>query len=90
MSSSYGPLPELLFELTEVVGLETTLKIASNYGGVRVEIPYKAKKDHWLTDLVGIKRAWRPLVKIQVLQRDLFAKKGNNIMSKQRFFDLRK
>ena len=46
-------LPGLLGELVEVIGLEATLQLADQYGGIQVDIPRRARPDHWLVRCIG-------------------------------------
>jgi len=50
-------LPEVLRRIARAAGTEAAWEIANACGGVRVYIPAKAKKDHWLTALVGMEAA---------------------------------
>ncbi len=50
-------LPELLQELSDVVGLPMALRLAEAKGGQQVYIPHRVSEGHWLTELVGIENA---------------------------------
>lgn len=50
-------LPEVLAHIAAATDVETALKIAAGYGGIRVYIPARPSTDHWLTKLVGLKKA---------------------------------
>lgn len=50
-------LPELLKELSDLVGLQMALRLAEAKGGQQVYIPHKVSEGHWLADLVGIENA---------------------------------
>ncbi|SNY91375.1 hypothetical protein SAMN04515647_1597 [Cohaesibacter sp. ES.047] len=56
MSSS---LPIVLQEIADITGdAMDAIELAQNYGGSRVQIPaYVQPEGHWLTDLVGLKKA---------------------------------
>jgi DNA-binding NarL/FixJ family response regulator len=46
-------LSPLLQEISDVVGLEATLKFAAACGGTRVYIPARLPKEHWITEAIG-------------------------------------
>lgn len=50
-------LPEVLCHIAAATDTDTALKIAANYGGIRVYIPARPDADHWLTHLVGAEKA---------------------------------
>lgn len=52
-------LPGILGEIADAVGPQAALEIARAYGGVRKDIPARARKDHWLTECVGFEMADR-------------------------------
>lgn len=56
--SDHG-LPGLLGEIAEVAGLAAALAIADAKGGTQVDIPRRARSDHWLVRLVGQETADR-------------------------------
>lgn len=45
--------PQSALDLIEDIGLEATIKIVEQRGGVRLFVPVKAKSDHWLMDCIG-------------------------------------
>lgn len=53
----FDGLPEFLREVAEVAGLEAAMKLAWDYGGVRIRIPRRASTNHWLVKSVGRKAA---------------------------------
>lgn len=50
-------LPGLLGDIADIVGPDIALEIARSRGGTRIDIPPRAKPDHWLTALVGMEAA---------------------------------
>ena len=46
-------LPESMAYMSEIIGLEATLKIATECGGLRLYVPVRIATDHWLYDLIG-------------------------------------
>ncbi len=47
-------LPRRIAELVDVVGLTAALKLVELRGGVRLEVPKRAKPEHWLVPHIGI------------------------------------
>lgn len=58
-AQKHSALPGILGEIADAVGPEAALTIASEYGGVRVDIPAKAREDHWLAECLGMEMAER-------------------------------
>jgi len=58
-AEKHSSLPGILGEIADAVGPEAALQIARQYGGVRKDIPARARKDHWLTECVGFEMADR-------------------------------
>ena len=50
-------LPPSLCELVDVIGLQATQSLVSEYGGVRLTVPTKMPEDHPLAELLGIDAA---------------------------------
>ena len=50
-------LPAVMSEIMEVAGPEAAWALARAHGGTTVYIPTRASRDHWLTELVGLKAA---------------------------------
>lgn len=46
-------LPGVLGEIADVAGIPAALAIADQVGGTRINIPARAKDDHWLVQTVG-------------------------------------
>lgn len=46
-------LPDSIQEMIEVIGLQATLLIVEERGGIRLCVPTKVKSDNWLTKLIG-------------------------------------
>lgn len=46
-------LPESIQEMIDVIGLQATLLIVEERGGIRLCVPTKVKSDNWLTQLIG-------------------------------------
>jgi transposase-like protein len=46
-------LPGLLGEIAEAAGISAALAMAERVGGTRVNIPARARDDHWLVEIVG-------------------------------------
>lgn len=51
------PLPEVLAHIAAATDTDTALKIAANYGGIRMYFPARPHEDHWLTHMVGMEKA---------------------------------
>lgn len=47
-------LPKRVAELVEVVGLTAALKLVELRGGGRLEVPRRAKPEHWLVEHIGL------------------------------------
>ena len=47
-------LPPSLRELVAVIGLDATLRIVEQRGGVRLVVPSRARPGHWLAELIGL------------------------------------
>ncbi len=47
-------LPKRVRELVEVVGITAALKIVDLRGGGRLEVPRRAKPEHWLVEHIGL------------------------------------
>lgn len=50
-------LPPSLCELVDVIGLQATQSLVSEYGGVRLTVPTKMPEDHPLAQLLGVETA---------------------------------
>lgn len=46
-------LPDSIQEMINVIGLQATLLIVEERGGIRLCVPTKIKADNWLTQLIG-------------------------------------
>jgi len=46
-------LPESVSYLTEIIGLDATLKLSGKCGGLSIYVPVDVVSDHWLTELIG-------------------------------------
>lgn len=47
-------LPSRVAELIDVVGLAAALKLVNLRGGRRLEVPKRAKPEHWLVEHIGL------------------------------------
>lgn len=47
-------LPRRVAELVDVVGLAAALKLVELRGGGRLEVPKRAKPEHWLVEHIGL------------------------------------
>ncbi len=47
----------ILREIAEIIGADSTLKLAKAVGGTRVYIPATVHAGHWLTQTIGIDAA---------------------------------
>lgn len=54
-------LPESIQEMIDVIGLQATLLIVQERGGIRLCVPTKVSESNWLTQLIG-KEAMSKLV----------------------------
>ena len=53
MRSPVLHLPEVLSHIAAATDVDTALKIAAAYGGIRMYFPARPDAGHWLTKLVG-------------------------------------
>ncbi|NVK42133.1 MAG: hypothetical protein HWE39_12905 [Oceanospirillaceae bacterium] len=53
MELSIFHLPESIQEMVEVIGLNATLLIVEERGGIRLCVPTRVKDENWLTKLIG-------------------------------------
>jgi DNA-binding NarL/FixJ family response regulator len=51
------PLPDLLEEVANAIGVEAALKLAADKGGTEVYIPSNPNPQHWLSLLLGHENA---------------------------------
>jgi Mor family transcriptional regulator len=50
-------LPQIVVEITRIIGLEDTARLISARGGRRIYIPKIIKESHWLSVLLGQEQA---------------------------------
>jgi hypothetical protein len=63
-------LPGLLGDIADIAGVEAAMEIARRYGGTRVDLPPRARPDHWLTKVVGLDVADRICRGLAILDGD--------------------
>ncbi|MCO5083378.1 MAG: hypothetical protein M9955_17190 [Rhizobiaceae bacterium] len=56
-AEKHSSLPGFLGEVAEIAGVDAAYAILDTCGGTRVDIPAKARPDHWLSRLVGFETA---------------------------------
>jgi ActR/RegA family two-component response regulator len=49
----HTPLPDLLDQVANAVGIDVALKLAAARGGTKVYIPARVTEHHWLAKLIG-------------------------------------